>query len=120
MPEQILNLPGYTLRRQALRNQATLPEKKVWAMLRQQQMGVKFRRQHGIGHYIVDFYCPERRIVIEIDGDSHFSEAGQQHDQQRDAYLRSLGLSVLRFTNAQVMQDLEGVHAVIHRAIYGE
>ena len=119
MSEQIFNLSRYTPRRQALRGHATEPEQQVWAKLRKEQMGVKFRRQHGIGHYIVDFYCPARQIVIEIDGESHFSEQGKQYDQQRDAYLQGVGLRVLRFTNTQVMQELEGVFTMIQKAVNG-
>ena len=96
MNTKIFNIPQYTTRRQELRNNATQPEQKLWATLRGKQLGVKFRRQHGIGHYIVDFYCPERKLVIEVDGDSHYTEAAHLKDAQRDNYLQQLGLRVLR------------------------
>lgn len=111
--EKIFNLPKYTPRRQDLRKNSTIPEKRVWEKLRKEQLGFKFRRQHGIGHYIVDFYCPERKLVIEIDGESHFSDEGKEYDYQRDNYLQGVGLKVLRFTNAQITENLDGVLAVI-------
>lgn len=117
MPEQIFNPPQYTAKRQTLRNNPTQPEQTLWAVLRGKQLGVKFRRQHGIGHYIVDFYCPQCQLVIEVDGDSHYSTEGKSHDQARDAYMVSLGLKVLRFTNAEVMQNTAGVYDAIKGAI---
>jgi very-short-patch-repair endonuclease len=86
-------------------------------VLRGKQLGVKFRRQHDIGHYIVDFYCPERQLVIELDGESHFTNDEQAYDQIRDAYLQGLGLRVLRFTNVQVVENLEGVYDIIKQAV---
>ena len=91
------------------------PEKKVWALLRNQRMGVKFRRQHGIGHYIADFYCSELKLVIEIDGESHHSEAAQQYDQQRDDYMQALGIKTIRFNNNEVMQNIEGLHEYLQQ-----
>lgn len=117
MTDKIFNLPQYTTRRQDLRNNATQPEQKLWAVLRGKQLGVKFRRQHGIGHYIVDFYCPEAKLVIEVDGDSHYTETAQQQDTQRDAYLQSVGLRVLRFTNQEINQNMAGVYEAIKRVI---
>lgn len=117
MNQKIFNLPQYTTRRQDLRNNATQPEQKLWAVLRGKQLGVKFRRQHGIGHYIVDFYCPQCKLVIEVDGDSHYTDVAQQKDGQRDAYLQQLGLRVLRFTNQDINQNMAGVYEAIKRAI---
>ena len=117
MNPKIFNLPQYTTRRQDLRNNLTQPEQKLWATLRGKQLGVKFRRQHGIGHYIVDFYSPECKLVIEVDGDSHYTDAAQQKDAQRDAYLQQLGLRVLRFTNEEINHNMAGVYEAIKRAI---
>ncbi len=103
-----------------MRTNATSPEQALWQMLRGKQMGVKFRRQHGIGHYIVDFYCSEQKLVIEVDGDSHFTDDAQEYDQIRDAYLQGLELTVLRFTNEQVMQNLVGVCEIIGQVIEGK
>ena len=117
MNNKIFNIPEYTKRRQELRNNATQPEQKLWATLRGKQFGVKFRRQHGIGHCIVDFYCPERKLVIEVDGDSHYTDVAQKNDAQRDAFLQQLGLRVLRFTNQDINQNMTGVYEVIKGAI---
>ncbi len=72
-------------------------------------MGCRIRRQHGIGHYIVDFYCASARLVIELDGASHESDTGIGYDEARDSYLRSFGHRILRFTNQQIMKNLTEV-----------
>ncbi len=88
----------------------TGPEKQLWLKLRLRQFqGLKFRRQHGIGPYIVDFYCPERSLVLEIDGDSHAGAEQIQKDQARDRYLHSLGLHVVRYQNHDVIKNIDGV-----------
>lgn len=88
----------------------TEPEKRLWAKLRARQVnGFKFRRQHGIGNYIVDFYCPEQGLVIEVDGDSHADAEAVTKDRERDNYLRSIGLTVVRYCNDDVMKNLDGV-----------
>ena len=120
MTGQLFNQSRYKQRRQDLRTNTTSPEQVLWQKLRGKQMGVKFRRQHGIGHYIVDFYCSERKLVIEVDGDSHFTDDAQEYDQIRDAYLQGLELTVLRFTNEQVMQNLVGVREIIRQVIEGK
>lgn len=91
-----------------LRRQATDAETLLWRKLRNRQMnGHKFRRQQPIGPYIVDFVCPELRLVVELDGGQH---AGAfERDQARDAYLRALGYTVLRFWNNEVFENLEGI-----------
>ncbi len=99
--------------RQKLRNNRTEPERLLWNRLKGSQLGVKFRRQMGIGNFIVDFYCPERHLVIELDGDSHFTEAGKANDAERDAFLHANKIRVLRFTNAQVTENMDGVLAKI-------
>jgi very-short-patch-repair endonuclease len=82
----------------------------LWSRLKGGQInGYKFRRQHGIGKYIVDLYCPKAKLVIEVDGDSHYQKDGQGRDNQRDEYLRNLGLRVLRFTNEEIMENINGV-----------
>ncbi len=107
--KQIFNTSRQTPIRQTLRNNLTTPEQKLWARIRNKQLGVRFRRQYGIGRYVVDFYCPELALVIELDGDSHYAEGAQEYDQVRDAFMESLGLRVLRFTNLDVMNNIEGV-----------
>ena len=79
----------------------------LWQLLRNRQIrGKKFRRQHPIGEYIVDFYCAEVKLVIEVDGKHHFTEKGRRYDARRDEELKKRGLRVLRFTGKQV--DLHG------------
>ena len=98
--------------RQKLRKNLTEPERRLWHSIRSQQLGVKVRRQHGIGPYIVDFYIPKSKLVIEIDGNSHYeTEDAMQadKDKDRDSYLNSLGLRVVRYRNDQVMKEIDSV-----------
>jgi very-short-patch-repair endonuclease len=107
--KQIFNTSRQTPIRQTLRNNLTTPEQKLWTRIRNKQLGVRFRRQYGIDRYVVDFYCPELALVIELDGNSHYEEGAQEYDQVRDAFMESLGLRVLRFTNLDVMNNIDGV-----------
>lgn len=110
---KIFNTKNNSTLRAKLRNNMPEPERRLWSRLRRKQLGVKFRRQFGIGQYIVDFYCPEKRLVIEIDGDSHFHDLAEDSDKARDDYIKSLNIRVLRFTNLEVMQNIDGVLLVI-------
>lgn len=83
-------------------------EQVLWHFLKGRQlMGYKFRRQHGIEEYIVDFYCPELKLVIELDGDSHFDDDQIQKDAMRDKRLNHLGINVIRFLNTEVLGGME-------------
>jgi very-short-patch-repair endonuclease len=93
-----------------LRKHMTLPERLLWQALRQRALDVKFRRQMPIGSYIPDFVCPERGLVIEVDGGQH---AQCTRDQERDAWLQTQGFVVLRFWNTDVLQNLEGTLTTI-------
>lgn len=91
-----------------LRQQQTPQEVKVWARLRDRKfLGYKFRRQVPLGSYVVDFYCAEKKLVLEIDGGHHMQQ--QTQDQQRENFLRSQGYQILRFWNSEIEQNLEGV-----------
>ncbi len=104
--------------RRNLRNNTTEAESRLWSRLKGRQIfDYKFRRQHGIGNYIVDFYCPKVKLVIEVDGESHYSKKGIAHDLKRDEYLTSLGISVCRFNNQQIYDNLDGVLTEIVRRI---
>ncbi len=93
-----------------LRSNMTGPEARLWSRLRVRQLqGLKFRRQHGIGPYIVDFYCPEQSLVIEVDGDSHADADQIVKDKQREQYLQSLGLRVIRYINDDIVKNLGGI-----------
>lgn len=78
--------------------------------------GRKFRRQHSIGDYIMDFYCPAAKLCIELDGDAHFTTAGNEYDTERTAYLNSNGIRVLRYENLEVLNFQENVLADIRRS----
>ncbi len=100
------NHPDQKARRRELRNRPTEAEHRLWYCLRGAALdGRKFRRQHGVGPYIVDFHCPEEKLVIELDGSIHDEPDIQQRDKIREAYLVSQGLRVLRFGNEQALGD---------------
>jgi very-short-patch-repair endonuclease len=104
-------------RRRLLRKQATTPEQLLWRLLRNRGfLGLKFRRQHPVGPYILDFYCREHQLGVELDGGQHFTVAGQAHDEKRTAHLAGLGLRVLRFSNRELLEDPEAVLAALARA----
>jgi len=109
--------PEHFARAREMRRELTNTEQVLWGKIRKEQLGVKFRRQHPIGPYIPDFYCWEAGLIVEVDGDSHFIENGPEYDTQRDAYLKSLGLKVLRFTNNDVKENLIGVVSTIISAL---
>jgi very-short-patch-repair endonuclease len=101
-----------------LRREVTEPERKLWKNLRQLPVGAShFRRQSPIGPYFADFTCHQKRIVIEIDGETHASVGAAAHDESRSAYFHSNGYRVLRFWNYDVMSNIEGVMTVIQQAI---
>ena len=109
-PNKIFNKPGLKAFRKELRNNATAAEATLWKFLKQKQLkGRKFRRQYSIGKYIVDFYCPAEKLVIELDGDGHFSSAGYVNDQERTRFIEEQGVRVVRFENDDVFDDLENV-----------
>ncbi|MBN8808790.1 MAG: endonuclease domain-containing protein [Sphingomonas sp.] len=100
-----------TIRARQLRNEATAPERTLWRYLSASQLGHKFSRQIPIGPYFGDFVCRRAKLVVELDGQSH--DCSIAADARRDAFLRSEGFEVLRFTNDEVMANAEGVvHAI--------
>ena len=108
MKKQIHNLTSLKGQRKILRNNATSAETVFWAHLKNKQLpGKKFRRQHSIGQYVVDFYCPEEKLIIELDGQPHFSPGGDLYDEARDEKLRALGFTVLRFENNIIFENIE-------------
>ena len=90
-----------------LRQHMTLQEKILWEELRHSKIGAKFRRQHPISRFIVDFYCHQHKLVIEVDGKIHLRPDIRSNDIERDQELRELGLTVIRFTNDDVESQLE-------------
>jgi very-short-patch-repair endonuclease len=87
-----------------LRENMTDAERCLWARLRLKHLGYMFCRQKPIGDYIVDFYCHKARLVVEVDGGQHFTEDAASNDRVRDEYMRSLGLTVFRFSNSDVLK----------------
>ena len=93
---------------QKLRREMTKQESYLWYdFLRHLSLNVK--RQKVFGNYIVDFYCPKAKTVTELDGSQHYEDAAQAYDQKRDAYLSSLGLHILRYTNLDINRNFQGV-----------
>jgi very-short-patch-repair endonuclease len=95
------------------RKEMTFPEVLLWQRLRSRKAGVKFRNQHPIGPYVVDFYCSEHRLVIEVDGEVHNRGDRPAHDEKRDAFLRENGHQVMHVPAADILKDADGVAASI-------
>jgi very-short-patch-repair endonuclease len=105
-----INSPSKKAFRKSLRNSLTPMEAVLWQCLqRRQLLGQKFRRQISIGRYIVDFYCPDKKLVIELDGDAHFSHNIDVYEDERTRFLESQGLTVIRFENDELKQSLDWV-----------
>jgi very-short-patch-repair endonuclease len=99
----------------ALRIAMTEAERRLWSRLRLEQLGFKFRRQHPLGAYVLDFACLDPRLAIEVDGSQHFDQA--EYDARRDRWLESHGFRVLRFAANEVLSNTDGVLRAIHRAL---
>jgi very-short-patch-repair endonuclease len=96
--------------RKSLRSQGTSAEAALWTCLKCCRLdGRKFRRQHSIENMIVDFFCPAERLIIELDGEGHFTERAISRDMKRDKRLQALGFKILRFENCLVFTNLESV-----------
>ena len=104
---EIFNKSKFLTHRRELRKSLTPQELKLWFYLKNNKLGVKFRRQHGTGPYIVDFYCKEKNLVIEIDGSSH--KDAKEYDKERNNYIETLGIKILRFWNSEIDKNIEGV-----------
>jgi very-short-patch-repair endonuclease len=105
-------------RARRLRSQMTDSELALWERLRRKQVqAVQFYRQKPIGNYIVDFYAPKPKIVVEVDGSQHMDSEHAARDLQRDAFLASRGLRVFHFDDLQVLKEIEGVMEMIVRAV---
>lgn len=100
-----------------LRSTMTNAEILLWSKIRKKQVcDIQFYRQKPIAHYIVDFYAPAIKLVIELDGGQHFEEKHMKYDQERDHYLEKIGITVLRFTNDQLFKEFDSVMDVIFHA----
>ena len=109
-------LPPLAFRR-SLRRQATDAEQELWACLRRHRMGPKFRRQHTVGQYTLDFYCPAARLAVELDGGQHYQGLRRERDATRDAWLAQQGIHVLRFSDLEALLEVEAVDAAIRDAL---
>lgn len=106
---QLYNLADRIGLRKKLRNSATPQEIILWSRLRRNQLGQKLRRQHSIGKYIVDFYCPKKKLIIELDGWQHKEESQERYDQERSKFLEEKRFKVIRFWNNDINNNLDGV-----------
>jgi very-short-patch-repair endonuclease len=118
MPDQkhTSTRPALLARARKLRREMTPQERALWRRLRRKQLyGIKFRRQHPMGAFILDFFCNKHRLAIEIDGHSHYEPAQQARDLARTTWLHQRGIRVIRFTNREVDVHLDSVLAEIAR-----
>jgi very-short-patch-repair endonuclease len=114
--EKYTNRPHQKGVRRRLRRDATPAERRLWSALRDRRLGGhRFRRQHGIGSYVLDFYCPAARLAIDLDGAVHADPQRAAYDAARTQDLAALGIYVLRFENRQVLETLD----VVAEAILG-
>ncbi len=101
-----------------LRKKQTDAERKLWLVLRNRQLsGAKFRRQFSIGKYILDFYSPEYKLGIEADGGQHYEDEGRRKDKLRTSELSQVGVQILRFSDREILNNIEGVYQIIQESI---
>ncbi len=104
-------------RSRTLRKESTPQEKILWSKLRNNLLGVHFRRQHTVGPYVLDFFCHARNLAVEIDGSQHADR--QEYDAKRTQYLADIhGITVIRFTNAEINTNIEGVLLELYAAVH--
>lgn len=106
----LYNDPSRKNLRRKLRAEQTEAETLLWNKLRSRRLNsMRFVRQYGVGRYVLDFFCPETRLAIELDGSQHMEKEHEDYDLRRTAYLNALDIKVIRFWNNQVMSDMESV-----------
>ena len=115
MPRPPRSNPKIRARAIELRKELTPAERKLWSRIRDNQLGVNFRRQHAIGSYIPDFVCIAKKLIIELDGSQHLEQA--QYDEERTRYLEMHGYQIIRFWNNDVMNRIDSVLTVILDAL---
>ena len=99
------------------RNAPTDAEHVLWQYLRKEQLGVKFRRQHAVLDFIADFICLDQRLIIEVDGEYHFTEQQTEEDMGRTRRLENMGYTIIRFTNSEVQNSIDSVLEIIKQNI---
>ncbi|MFQ5798159.1 MAG: endonuclease domain-containing protein [Bacteroidota bacterium] len=118
MSKYFLKYPKSSIpRARELRRKMADSERKLWSVLRRKQLGVHFRKQVPYGPFILDFLSIKAKIVIELDGSQHFGDGALERDAKRDAYLRTQGLTVLRFSDIDVLKNIDGVWQRIHEEV---
>ena len=114
------NLPHKKDDRRTLRHNLTSAEAVLWNRLKNSQLNSrKFRRQHSIGEFILDFYCPQEKLAVELDGAGHFTVSGNLNDAARTEYLHAVGIRVIRFENKLIWSALESVLQSIENSFMG-
>jgi very-short-patch-repair endonuclease len=109
------NLSSTKEKRRDLRKNMTDSERILWSELKNDKVGYRFRRQFSIGHYIVDFYCPRKKLIIELDGAIHIKQ--KEYDQIRDKFMKDFEITVLRFWNDDIRHNLNDVLMQIEQAL---
>ena len=118
MSRQTHNHPALREHRRALRHGATPAERRLWKQLRKRQVGGwRFRRQYSVGPFVLDFYCPEARLGVELDGSAHDDPTRPAYDGERERRLGEEGVRVIRFENRLVMEQVDVVVAAIRHAL---
>jgi len=112
---KVHNIKRYLERRRELRKASTPEEKILWNELRNNKLGARFKRQHSIGGYILDFYCFQARLIVEIDGKSH--DVNKLYDADRDKYFKELGYLTLRIKNDEIHSNLKDVKEGIKKTL---
>ena len=107
---KIFNRTDQRTKRKALRSKMPVPETILWTKLKGRQLrGHKFRRQYSVRNFVLDFYCPEARLAIEVDGESHYTEGRMSADRERQSLIESYGIQFVRFTNKEILENLAEV-----------
>jgi very-short-patch-repair endonuclease len=112
------NRTNQKIKRKTLRKNLPLAEIILWDRLKGRQLeGYKFRRQYSVEDFVIDFYCPELKLAVEVDGDSHYTEDALLSDRKRQIEIETFGIRFLRFTNREVYENLEGILLKIEERI---
>lgn len=105
-------------KRKKLREVMPRAEVILWSKLKSRQFhGLKFRRQFGVGPFVIDFYCAKHKLAIELDGPSHFEDDAEEYDKNRQQYIEQFGIQFLRFMNSEIYENLDGVLDSIYLAV---
>ena len=113
---RIYNKTEEKIKRKVLRSSMPRDEVILWSKLKGKKLGgYKFRHQYSVGKFVIDFYCPELRLAVEVDGDSHYVEGAEISDRERQAIIEFFGITFLRFTNWEIYENLDGVLVKIAR-----